>query len=145
VSGFLLDTNVVSELIKPQPEANVTTWIEGTDESLLYLSVLTLGEIRRGIAVLPQSRRRAVLEAWLDKELRARFEDRILTIDQEVADRWGFLTAAARSNGIVLPVIDGLLAATALEHNLTLVTRNTGQIPSMGVAVFNPWENNSMP
>jgi toxin FitB len=145
VSGFLLDTNVISELIKPRPEANVTTWIERIDESLLYLSVLTLGEIRRGIAVLPQSRRRATLEAWLDKELRMRFEDRILAIDQEVADRWGLLTAAARSNGIVLPVIDGLLAATALEHNLTLVTRDTGQIPSMGVAVFNPWENNSMP
>jgi predicted nucleic acid-binding protein len=142
VSGFLLDTNVISELIKPRPEANVTTWIEGTDESLLCLSVLTLGEIRRGIAALPQSRRRATLEAWLDKDLRARFEERILVIDQEVADRWGLLTAAARNSGLVLPVIDGLLAATALEHNLTLVTRDTGQIPSMGVAVFNPWEKN---
>jgi predicted nucleic acid-binding protein len=140
VSGFLLDTNIISELVKPRPEANVTEWIEGTDESLLYLSVLTLGEIRRGIAVLPQSRRRVALEAWLDRDLRARFEDRILSIDHEVADRWGLLTAAARNAGIVLPVIDGLLAATALEHNLTLVTRDTGQIPSMGVAVFNPWE-----
>ena len=142
MSGFLLDTNIISELIKPKPEANVTEWIENTDESLLCLSVLTLGEIRRGIAVLPQSRRRATLEAWLDKDLRARFEDRILTIDQEVADRWGLLTATARHSGIVLSVIDGLLAATALEHNLTLVTRDTGQIPSMGVAVFNPWEKN---
>ena len=142
MSGFLLDTNVISELVKPRPEATVTAWIEGTDESLLYLSVLTLGEIRRGIAVLSQSRRRATLEAWLDKDLRARFEDRILAIDQEVADRWGFLTAAARNSGIVLPVIDGLLAATALEHNLTFVTRDIGQIPSMGVTVFNPWEKN---
>jgi len=142
VSGFLLDTNVISELVKPEPEANVTEWIENTDESLLYLSVLTLGEIRRGISILSQSRRRATLEAWLDKDLRARFEDRILAVDEEVADRWGLLTAAARNNGIVLPVIDGLLAATALEHNLTLVTRDTGQIPSMGVAVFNPWEKN---
>ncbi len=140
MSGFLLDTNVISELVKPHPDANVTAWIEGADESLLYLSVLTLGEIRRGIAALPQSRRRAILEAWLDKDLRARFEERILAIDQEVADRWGLLTAAARNSGIVLPVIDGLLAATALEHNLTLVTRDTGQIPSMGVAVFNPWQ-----
>ena len=89
MSGFLLDTNVISELVKPRPEANVTAWIERTDESLLYLSVLTLGEIRRGIAVLPQSRRRATLEAWLDKDLRTRFEDRILAIVQEVADRWG--------------------------------------------------------
>ena len=140
MSGFLLDTNVISELVKPRPEATVTTWIEDTDESLLYLSVLTFGEIRRGIAGLPQSRRRATLEAWLDKDLRARFDERILAIDQEVADRWGLLTAAARNRGIVLPVIDGLLAATALEHNLTLVTRDIGQIPSMGVAVFNPWE-----
>lgn len=142
MSGFLLDTNIISELVKPKPEANVTEWVENTDESLLYLSVLTLGEIRRGIAALPQSRRRATLEAWLDKDLRARFDGRILVIDQEVADRWGLLTAAARTSGIVLPVIDGLLAATALEHNLTLVTRDTGQIPSMGVAVFNPWQKN---
>ena len=142
MSGFLLDTNIISELVKPKPEANVTEWVENTDESLLYLSVLTLGEIRRGIAALPQSRRRATLEAWLDKDLRARFEGRILVIDQEVADRWGLLTGAARNSGKVLPVIDGLLAATALEHNLTLVTRDTGQIPSMGVAVFNPWEKN---
>jgi len=140
VSGFLLDTNVISELVKPRPQSNVTTWVEGVDESLLYLSVLTFGEIRRGIAALPQSRRRATLEAWLDKDLRGRFEGRILSVDQEVADRWGLLTAAARSAGIVLPVSDGLLAATALEHNLTLVTRDTGQIPSMGVAVFNPWD-----
>jgi predicted nucleic acid-binding protein len=142
VSGFLLDTNIISELVKPKPEANVTAWIEDTDESLLYLSVLTFGEIRRWIAALPQSRRRATLEAWLGKDLRTRFEGRILNIDLEVADRWGLLTAAARKSGIVLPVIDGLLAATALKHNLTLVTRDTGQIPTMGVAVFNPWQNN---
>ncbi len=140
MSGFLLATNIVSELVKPKPEANVIEWIENTDESLLYLSVLTMGEIRRGIAAFPQARRRATLEAWLEKDLRARFDDRILAIDQEVADRWGLLTATARNKGIVLPVIDGLLAATALEHNLTLVTRDTGQIPSVGVAVFNPWK-----
>ena len=141
MSGFLLDTNIISELVKPRPESGVTAWIEGTDESLLYLSVLTLGEIRRGIAALPQSRRRAALGAWLDKDLRARFDGRILIIDHEVADRWGLLSAAARNKDIALPVIDGLLAATAWEHNLTLVTRDTGQIPTMGVAVFNPWEN----
>lgn len=140
MSGFLLDTNIISELVKPRPEANVAAWIEATDESLLYLSVLTLGEIQRGIASLPSSKRRAALEAWLSKDLRTRFEGRILIVDEEVADRWGLLTAMARNNGIVLPVIDGLLAATALEHNLTLVTRDVGQIPSMGVAVFNPWQ-----
>ena len=82
------------------------------------------------------------MEVWLEKDLRLRFEGRILVIDKEVADRWGLLTAAARKSGIVLSAIDGLLAATALEHNLTLVTRDTGQIPSMGVAVFNPWQKN---
>jgi predicted nucleic acid-binding protein len=142
VSGFLLDTNVISELLKPRPEPLVSAWIEATDESVLYLSVLTLGEIRRGISSLPVSRRRTRLEAWLDKDLSARFEGRILAINQEVADRWGMLTALANKTGLALPVIDGLLAATALEHNLTLVTRDTGQIPTVGVAVFNPWLSN---
>ena len=90
MSGFLRDTNVISELVKPRPEATVTAWVEGTDESLLYLSVLTLGEIRRAIAGLPQSQRRATLEAWLVKDLRGRFEERILAIDEEVADRWAY-------------------------------------------------------
>lgn len=139
MSAFLLDTNVISELVKPQPEAKVISWIEETEESLLYLSVLTLGEIRRGVAALPQAQRRAKLEAWLDKDLRSRFRGRILDIDEEVADRWGLITAQARSKGTVLPVIDGLLAATALEHNLIFVTRDTGQIAVLGVAVFNPW------
>ena len=142
MSGFLLDTNIISELVKPRPDPYVVRWVDATDESLLYLSVLTLGEIRRGIASLMQSRPRATLQAWLDKDLRARFQQRILDIDEDVADRWGLLAAAARDNGMTLPVIDGLLAATALEHNLTLVTRDVGQIPSMGVTVFNPWLHN---
>jgi predicted nucleic acid-binding protein len=142
MSGFLLDTNVISELVKPRPEPRVTTWIEAIDESLLYLSVLTLGEIRRGVSTLPKARRRATLEAWLKRDLRSRFHGRILAVDEEAADRWGLLTAQARKNGIVLPVIDGLLAATALQHNLTFVTRDTGEISSLGIEVFNPWETN---
>jgi len=138
MSGFLLDTKVISELVKPRPR--MTTWIEANDESLLYLSVLTLGEIRRGVAALPQARRRATLEAWLDKDVRTRFHDRILPIDAEVADRWRLLTAQGGKRGVVLPVIDGLLAATAMQHNLTFVTRDTGPIPGIGVALFNPWE-----
>lgn len=140
MSGFLLDTNVISELVKPRPEAGVTTWIEATDETLLHLSVLTLGEIRRGVVALPQARRRATLEAWLETDLRSRFHGRVLPIDDKVADRWGLLTAQALKIGIVLPVIDGLLAATALQHNLTFVTRDTVSIAASGVAVFNPWE-----
>ncbi len=140
MSGFLLDTNVISELIKPRPESCVTTWIEETDESLLYLSVLTLGEIRRGIAALPKARRRTSLEAWLESDLRTRFHRRVLPIDEDVADRWGLLTAQAQTKGVVVPVTDGLLAATALKHNLTFVTRDTGSIAVVGVSVFNPWE-----
>jgi len=140
MSGFLLDTNVISELIKPKPERLVTAWIEATDEALLHLSVLTLGEIRRGVASLPQSRRRAMLEAWIETDLRTRFHGRLLPIDEEVADRWGWLTAQAQKKGTVLPVIDGLLAATALQHNLTLATRDTGSLAAIGVAVFNRWE-----
>src|SRR5712692_6367322 len=141
MSGFLLDTNVISELIKPRPEPSVTTWIETVDEPLLYLSVLTFGEIRRGVALLPQARRRARLEAWLETDLRSRFHGRILAINHQVADRWGLLTAQALKRGIVLPVVDGLLAATALQHNLTFVTRDTGSIAAAGVAVFNPWDD----
>ena len=140
MSGFLLDTNVISELVKPRPEPSVTAWIEATDERLLHLSVLTLGEIRRGVVALLQTRRRATLEAWLETDLSSRFHGRILAIDSTVADRWGLLTAQAQKKGIVLPVIDGLLAATALQHNLTFVTRDTGSVAAAGVAVFNPWE-----
>jgi toxin FitB len=124
VSGFLLDTNVISELIKAKPEPRVTKWIESTDEDLLFLSVLTLGEIRKGIASLPQSARRAVLETWLD---------------EPVADRWGQIAGSAAAKKSPLPVIDGLFAATAQHHNLILVTRNTRDIAATGVSAFDPW------
>jgi len=139
VSGFLLDTNVILELVKPKPEPAVTTWIEATDETLLYLSVLTLAEIQKGIGALPNPSRRVALEAWLDRDLVLRFADRILPIDQAVADRWGQIAAIVLARKTPLPVIDGLLAATALQHNLTLVTRNTKDVAATGVPVFNPW------
>jgi predicted nucleic acid-binding protein len=138
VSGFLLDTNVISELVKAKPEPKVTKWIEATDETLLYLSVLTLSEIRKGITSLPQSRRVA-LEVWLDHDLALRFSDRILPIDQQVANRWGRITGSVVARKSPLPVIDGLFAATALHHNLTLVTRNTRDIAATGVPAFDPW------
>jgi predicted nucleic acid-binding protein len=142
MSGFLLDTNVISELIKPRPEPNVTTWVDATDESLLYLSVLTLGEIRRGIATLPkaQARRRTRLDAWLETDLKTRFSGRLLPVDDGVAHRWGLLSALAKQTGVSLGAIDGLLAATAIDHDLTLVTRDVGGMPALGVNVFNPWE-----
>jgi predicted nucleic acid-binding protein len=138
VSGFLLDTNVISELVRPKAEPKVRAWVADTDESLLYLSVLTLGEIRKGIAGLQNAARRVALEAWLDGDLSLRFTNRILSIDQAVADRWGRLAAQAGRKS-PLPVIDGLLAATALHYNLTLVTRNTKDVAVTGVPVFDPW------
>ncbi|MGI8782643.1 MAG: type II toxin-antitoxin system VapC family toxin [Acidobacteriota bacterium] len=139
MSGFLLDTNVISELVKPRPEPRVKAWIGATDESLLYLSVLTLGEIRKGIASLRDVSRRVALEAWLDSDLATRFASRILLIDQVVADRWGRIAAKIAAAKLSLPVIDGLLAATALHHNLILVTRNTDDVAATGVPLFNPW------
>jgi toxin FitB len=139
VSGFLLDTNVISELVKVKPEPKVTRWIENTEETLLYLSVLTLGEIRKGIFFLPQSRRRVALEAWLDHDLSLRFSNRILPINKQVADRWGRIAGSAAAKKSPLPVIDGLFAATAQHHNLILVTRNTRDIAATGVSAFDPW------
>ena len=135
MSGFLLDTNVVSELVKPRPEPRVVGWIQATDESLLFLSVLTIGEIRKGISSLPSGNKRALLESWLGNDLVIRFTDRILSIDFEIAERWGLLSAQSKG----LPVVDGLLAATALHHNLTFVTRNTSDVRFAGLSVFNPW------
>ena len=140
MSGFLLDTNCISEAVRVNPEPRVLAWIEAADESLLYLSVLTLGEIRKGVAALSPGRRRTKLETWLELELRARFSGRILSIDAEVADRWGLLAAAARRQGKALSVIDGLLAATALHHILTIVSRNVSDFANLPVAVVNPWK-----
>jgi predicted nucleic acid-binding protein len=139
VSGFLLDTNVISELVRVRPDALVTSWVEETDEDLLYLSVLTLGEIRRGISLLRDGARRVRLEAWLAGDVVVRFQSRILPVSQPVADRWGRLSANASAAGLPLSVVDGLLAATALQHNLVLVTRNTKDVLPTGVPLFNPW------
>jgi len=140
MSGFLVDTDVISELIKARPEPGLLRWIEQTDEHVLYLSVLTLGEIRKGIAALPSSARRARIETWLETGLRPRFAGRILPVDEAVADRWGWLTARALKAGFPLPVIDGLLAATALHRNLTFVTRDTRSVAATGVPLLNPWQ-----
>jgi predicted nucleic acid-binding protein len=140
MSGFLLDTNCISELISPRPEPRVVDWVEAADEGLLYLSVLTLGEIRKGVALLAQGKRRTMLETWFEVELQSRFSRRILPIDVAVADRWGLLAAEARRKGKPLAIIDGLLAATALEYNLTVVSRNAGDFAITPVAVLNPWK-----
>jgi predicted nucleic acid-binding protein len=140
MSGFLLDTNCISEVVRLKPEPRVMAWMEGAEESLLYLSVLTMGEIRKGLAALQQSKRRTQLETWLELELQARFSGRILPIDAAVADRWGLLAASAKRSGKALSSIDGLLAATAIHHNLTIVSRNVSDFANTYVPVVNPWE-----
>jgi predicted nucleic acid-binding protein len=140
MSGFLLDTNCLSELLRVKPEPRVLGWMEAADERLLHLSVLTLGEIRKGLAGFEPGKRRTQIETWLEVELRARFSGRILPVDAPVADRWGLLAARAKSRGTPLPVIDGLLAATALHYNLTVVTRNAGDFLNAQVQVLNPWQ-----
>ena len=137
--NFLLDTCVVSELIRPTPNRGVTQWIRSEPEGRLHLSVLTIGEIRKGIERLPDSRKRNRIEAWLNKELRHRFTGRILPIDDEVAERWGLESARSEQSGTRLPVIDGLLAATALVHGMTVVTRNIDDMQQTGTRLLNPW------
>ena len=105
------------------------------------MSVLTLGEIRKGVVLLPRSARRTTLETWLGKDLPLRFSGRMLNIDQEVADRWGLLSGSTSARGANVGVIDGLLAASAIQHNLVLVTRNTKDVVATGVSVFNPWKD----
>jgi toxin FitB len=138
--GFLLDTNVVSELMKPRPNAGVVAWVDGTAEDMLHLSVLTIGEVRKGVDLLEDDDpKRAALQSWLSRDVRIRFAERLLVFDAGVAERWGQIEALARKRRVTLPTIDAQLAATALHHNLTFVTRNTGDVASTGVAVFNPW------
>jgi predicted nucleic acid-binding protein len=138
--GFLLDTNVISELMKPRPNRRVAEWVNATSEELLYLSVITIGEVRKGIDLLDEADpRRASLQSWLDRDVRLRFTGRLLAFDDAVAERWGQLEALAKKRRITLPTIDAQLAATALHHGLTFVTRNTADIARTGVPVFNPW------
>ena len=140
MSGFLLDTNCISEAVRVRPDPNVENWVRAAEQELLYLSVLTLGEIRKGLATLAQGKRRTRLETWLEVELQVRFHRRILPIDVGVVDRWGLLEADAKRKGKPLSTIDGLLAATAVHHNLTIVTRNVVDFNGLSVPVLNPWE-----
>jgi predicted nucleic acid-binding protein len=134
--SYLVDTNVLSELRRREPDPNVVSWLERRPAMTLYLSVLTLGELRRGVEALPAGARKRRLADWLDVELPSFFAGRVLPIDARVADRWGHLVAQA---GRPFPAIDSLLAATALTHGLTLVTRNVRDFEYAGLAVVDPW------
>lgn len=134
--SYLLDTNVISELVRPRPSRAVQRWIQALPDTALHLSVLSLGEIRKGVEGVLDATRRERLRLWLEQELPAWFEDRLLPVDAPVADRWGRLTAEA---GRPVAAIDSLLAATALHHGLRLVTRNATDFAFPGLEVIDPW------
>lgn len=136
--SYLLDTNVISEVVQRKPDRRVITWLEDLPDEALFISVLTLGEIRSGVERLSDRKRREKLRLWLEHDLVEWFGGRVLAVDVPVADRWGRLLA---DEGRPLPTIDSLLAATALHHELRLVTRNTKDFNMQGLDVINPWES----
>jgi predicted nucleic acid-binding protein len=137
---YLLDTNVLSEPARPRPHLPVLEWLRKQSGMDLAISVLTLGEIGKGVALLPTGEKRERLNHWLAHDLPRQFRDRVLPVDERVALEWGRLSAADHQSGRELPVIDGLLLATAMAYDLTLVTRNEGDCGSRGVPILNPWE-----
>jgi predicted nucleic acid-binding protein len=140
MNGFLVDTNIPSELTRKKPEPAVEDFLAKAGKEHVYMSVLSLDEIVKGIAELPASRKRQDLEAWLEAEIRPWFGQRILPVSAAIAERWGSLSARGKLRGAPVAVVDGLLAATALENDLTLVTRNSRDFASLGVAIVNPWD-----
>ena len=138
--SYLLDTNVVSEWVKPEPARSVVAWLAEVDEDEAFLSVIAIAELRRGIELLAAGRRRQRLEKWLSEDLADRFHGRILSIDVFVADAWGRITARAARAGRTVGSMDALVAATAEVHGLALATRNTKDFDHLGVSLFNPWD-----
>ena len=136
--NYLLDTNVISELVKQIPNEKVSKWIEDVPSEKLYLSVITFGEIRKGIAGTQDLKRKEKISQWLEIELPDYFENRILDIDIKVADMWGQLQS--NNKGQLFPAIDGLIAATARIYNLTLVTRNKKDFTLAPIDIINPWD-----
>ncbi|MBV8896687.1 MAG: type II toxin-antitoxin system VapC family toxin [Acidobacteriaceae bacterium] len=141
MSGFLLDTNIPSEFRNLRPAPRVVRWLDSIDERSLFISVITLGELRKGCELLELGKRRHDLERWLDIEVRDWFADRILPLTDAIADLWGRLEARRQRLGLPLNTADGQIAATALEHNLTVVTRNVEDFEELGVRIHNPWES----
>ena len=138
--GYLLDTNVVSEWVKPHPNPGGVTWTSGVDEDRVYLSVVTLTELRHSIERLSDGKRRRRLDQWLREELPLRFEGRVLAIDAGVAERWGKVVARSEAAGRRIGTMDAFIAATAEVHELTLVTHNASDFKDLVPAVVNPWK-----
>jgi hypothetical protein len=139
--NFLIDTNVISEMTRPRPDAQVVSFLHEADEDRLFVSVVTLAELRRGVALKADGKAKRALEAWLANDLPQRFSGRIIDIDRQIADAWGELMASARRRGLALHVMDGFLAATAIARRLTLATRNVKDLAPFGAPVFDPWRS----
>jgi predicted nucleic acid-binding protein len=137
---FLLDTCVISELVAKQPNHQVLEWIDSVDPDGVYLSVITIGEITKGIEKLPNSKRKQELSDWLENELLIRFEENLIILDVSVLIQWGKLNARLETKGETMPAMDSLIAASALEHGLILVTRNVSDFEGTGVEMLNPWK-----
>lgn len=136
---LLLDTNVLSEVTKPSPDANVLGWLDRLDEDRTFISVVSIAEIRRGVALMDEGRRRDSLTEWLARELPQRFEQRVLPVDEAVALAWGDLMGVAKRRGRGLSSMDGLIGATAIAQSLTLATRNIRDFDGFGIDLYNPW------
>jgi predicted nucleic acid-binding protein len=141
VNGYLVDTNVPSELTREAPDIRVAAFLENAGRERVFLSVMTIGEICKGIDMLPVGQQRNDLQRWLDRDVRLWFAGRILPVTESIAERWGRLAARGKRSGVTLAVVDGVLAATALEHGLTLVTRNVRDFVGLGLALLNPWDS----
>ena len=140
---FLLDTCLISELVKKEPNPKVVTWLDERSESALFLSVLTIGELQKGISKLAAGTRKDELQAWVEHDVADRFEGRILEVDLETVLVWGKLQGEAEQRGERLPVMDSLIAATAKAHGLYVVTRNARDLERCQAKVFNPWSDNT--
>lgn len=139
--NFLLDTNVVSEWTKPRPDAGVVAWLAEADEDRIFISVITVAELRHGIERLAPGARRQRLDSWLTSQVPLRFEDRLLAVDAETANTWGRVMAQGQAAGRPPGTMDAFIAATVLRHDMTLVTRNVSDFEALGVRLINPWSN----
>lgn len=136
--SYLIDTNVLSELVRPTPSKKVVSWFENVPDESLYLSVLTLGEIRKDVEKIQDKSKREKLRIWLEHEIPNWFGSRILAIDLKITDRWGKMLAQLKQPA---PAIDSLIAATAIQHNLSVVTRNIDDFDFPALDVINPWDD----
>jgi len=127
-------------LIRIRPDPRVAQWLRDADDNTLHLSVISVGEVCKGFTVHPEEHRRVILRKWLDETSRPWFAGRILPVSEEIAERWGILEGQCQLHGLAVSAPDGLIAATALEHNLTIVTRNVKDFAGLGVVMFNPWD-----